>query len=277
MAFIEDTRALYEMNTNIEYAMLQPLTHKVGSLMFTSFKVVYNWKWMASTVNPVSVDFRSEIGLNSLSRQRVNVLGVALVNLSAQLNSGLLRRWISRCDLYHETCTVHLPSQRQRQPHATLLIDVLQQCLVLATTAFRYCALSYVWGQVAMFKTTLSELESLKVPNSFAQHQIRLPRLIRDSMILVQMIGERYLWVDAPCIVQDDLKSKQEQTLQKDEISSAGLLTIIPSDGNDANAALSGIEPDTRLDVPLDGDLVITKLPTFASLTLVDSKHESRA
>lgn len=41
-----------------------------------------------------------------------------------------------------------------------------------------------------------------------------LPTTITDSMELVSKIGERYLWVDALCIVQDDEKEVAEQTSQ---------------------------------------------------------------
>jgi hypothetical protein len=85
-----------------------------------------------------------------------------------------------------------------------------------------YAALSYCWGgeqrQVlcrTTFKSWLSE-----VP--YAQ----LPQTIKDALRVIQEIGLQYLWVDALCIIQDDLQDKHEQIARMAEIYEQAYVTI---------------------------------------------------
>ncbi|EFQ92813.1 hypothetical protein PTT_10024 [Pyrenophora teres f. teres 0-1] len=48
-------------------------------------------------------------------------------------------------------------------------------------------------------------------------------------MVLVESLGERYLWVDALCIISDDAKTKQESIANMDNIYAGSLLTIVAS------------------------------------------------
>ena len=54
-----------------------------------------------------------------------------------------------------------------------------------------------------------------------------LPRTIRDAIHLTQLLGEKYLWIDALCIKQDDAEFKTARILEMDQIYTASALTII--------------------------------------------------
>jgi hypothetical protein len=118
--------------------------------------------------------------------------------------------------------------------------------LVPGHTAGRYIALSYVWsnddeldpsqlrvrqrifpanqgsqadlnvGQSAVpasgrILLTKSNLLDFQEPDYLQEHVIvQLPGAVRDAMVLVQRVGERYLWVDCLCIVQDVEKTREE-------------------------------------------------------------------
>ncbi|OCL14616.1 heterokaryon incompatibility, partial [Glonium stellatum] len=69
-----------------------------------------------------------------------------------------------------------------------------------------YVTLSYVWGDVNFFTTNQENLERLQAPGAFSH--ISLPKTIRDALILIEELRERYCWVDSLCIVQDDQKAK---------------------------------------------------------------------
>jgi hypothetical protein len=45
-----------------------------------------------------------------------------------------------------------------------------------------------------------------------------VPATIRDAMTVIEAVGEWYLWVDAFCIVQDDVKELMDQVAQMDSI-----------------------------------------------------------
>lgn len=72
-----------------------------------------------------------------------------------------------------------------------------------------------------------------------------IPRTISDAIQLVKDIGQRYLWVDSLCIVQDDDNDKHGQLPIMDNIYSNAELVIIAAAGSDANAGLPGM-PSTR-------------------------------
>ncbi|KAH8592055.1 heterokaryon incompatibility protein-domain-containing protein [Bisporella sp. PMI_857] len=65
-------------------------------------------------------------------------------------------------------------------------------------------------------------------------------------MAFVQKLGERYLWVDAFCIIQDNAESKHEDIRYMDQIYSQAYATIVALTGVDANSGLSGIRPGSR-------------------------------
>lgn len=126
------------------------------------------------------------------------------------------------------------------------LIDVHQRCLVSAPAACRYIALSYVWGRAKVLQTTRSNVAALRKINGLDEFLQDIPATIADSIDLVAMIGERYLWVDSLCIVQDDPQEKHNQIANMDAIYGNAVLTINAAAGQDANAGLPGVRPFSR-------------------------------
>jgi hypothetical protein len=86
-----------------------------------------------------------------------------------------------------------------KTPIDITLVDISESRLLRASSRDRYLALSYVWGEVSMFQTTMSNRSSLEEPGSLIKVMEEIPQVIQDSMALVSALGERYLWVD--CLV----------------------------------------------------------------------------
>ncbi|KAH8586198.1 heterokaryon incompatibility protein-domain-containing protein [Bisporella sp. PMI_857] len=123
----------------------------------------------------------------------------------------------------------------------TWVVDVWQQCLVGASSAHEYVALSYVWGGNLFIKTLRSNIDQLQVPLSLSlERNVEVPRSIRDAMNLTESMGKRYLWVDCLCIVQDDEIHKAEQIASMAAIFANASLTIIAASGENADAGLPG-------------------------------------
>ncbi|KAF3026625.1 hypothetical protein E8E14_014445 [Neopestalotiopsis sp. 37M] len=122
-----------------------------------------------------------------------------------------------------------------------LLIDVETNKLVQQTTATRYLALSYVWGSSSVFKTTSENRKRLE-KNGFSNGD-HLPKVVRDAMVLTRKLEERYLWVDALCIEQDDETSAQKriQLQNMDTIYKDAYLTLVAWTATSADSALPGI------------------------------------
>ena len=68
-----------------------------------------------------------------------------------------------------------------------------------------------------------------------------LPATIKDAIEFTAAIGERYLWVDSLCIVQDDGNAKMVQIMAMDQIYSGSVMSIIANDGTSCRDGLPGV------------------------------------
>jgi hypothetical protein len=93
------------------------------------------------------------------------------------------------------------------------------------------------------------------------------PATILDAIELVRGVGERYLWVDALCIVQGDAASKTTQLAQMGLIYAQASFTIVAAAGTDANAGLPGVRSGTR---NIDQNLLLVGDKTLVAV--VDNK-----
>ena len=158
-----------------------------------------------------------------------------------QLHIGLLRKWLHRCRVSHGSkclsSTISPPS------HQIYLIDTEAGCLVHKSADCRYIALSYVWGQIPRAHTTKSNLPALRTPGSITAEaeQLAIPRTIRDALKLVSLLGERYLWVDSFCVIQDEVDTKELQLSSMASIYANAYFTIAAAEGKDADHGISGI------------------------------------
>ncbi|KAI5865422.1 heterokaryon incompatibility protein-domain-containing protein [Durotheca rogersii] len=172
---------------------------------------------------------------------------MALHDLSVYTNP--IRHWLQTCDEKHgSTCVPPEISARSPDDVPDWLIDTAQRCIVRGTDARRYVALSYVWpgrsntqGQLLLNRDKLGPFQ---LPGFLHNHEA-LPEVIKDAMQLVEHIGERYLWVDRFCILQDDPRI-QVKVQRMDRIYSGAYLTIIA-------AAAPGLFSDKRRKDPNRG------------------------
>lgn len=92
-----------------------------------------------------------------------------------------------------------------------------------------FVALSYMWHTISPANATeqlkRANLHSLEAVNGL--RDISLPDVIADTIALCRALGERYLWVDRLCIVQDDEVSKHGQIRAMDLVYSSAKLTIM--------------------------------------------------
>ncbi|KAK1834041.1 heterokaryon incompatibility protein-domain-containing protein [Podospora conica] len=128
----------------------------------------------------------------------------------------------------------------------THLIDVRRDCLVSAAELpadARYCALSYVWGQVRTGKLTTATRQAFCQPGAFSPESptpVVIPKTVRHALGLVRELGEQYLWVDSFCIVQDgDDFSRELRNMGG--IYDRAHLTIVAATAWDADDGLRGL------------------------------------
>ena len=160
------------------------------------------------------------------------------------ININLLHKWISCCYTSHGEHCHNVESPNLPRPlHQIYLIDVEERCLVSASMESRYIALSYVWGDIETLQTNKSNLMHLKKRRSIGGDlgNLKISNTIKDALQLVALLGERYLWVDCLCIVQDELDTKQACLNAMGSIYSNAVFTIVAADGQNANHGLRGL------------------------------------
>ncbi|KAK3906750.1 heterokaryon incompatibility protein-domain-containing protein [Staphylotrichum tortipilum] len=170
----------------------------------------------------------------------------------------LMKSWIETCRSRHGDACERPHWLGTMQPVPGLrVIDVVAKSVVSAPPGCRYLALSYVWGAsflpTAAEAVAKSDLASMALSCNIAALGeegglacLALPRTIQDTITLTQALGERYLWVDALCIIQDDAEDIQRQTAAMDAVFSGAVLTVAAAAGSDADHGLPGIIPGSR-------------------------------
>ena len=199
------------------------------------------------TLNPgwpgLRMDIRGASSLEYLGLRRLELPNKAhevgrLIN-PHQVNVELLRQWIHCCHTSHRghCLKIEIPTPLS----LIYLVDAVEGCLVLANIETKYVALSYVWGNSVTFKTTKEKLIHLMTSRGLDAYVSKLGKTIEDALRLVVLLGERYLWVDCLCIVQDDLDTKQDFLNAMGSIYANAYFTIVAAEGKDGDHGLRGL------------------------------------
>lgn len=166
--------------------------------------------------------------------------------LQPSMDTNIVRKWLHTCDNSHDHQrrigkSVKAPIEDKvahlQRKNRFRLIDVQTNTVVEISGAVRYFALSYVWGNGIAHHAANLRAGAL-------QHS-DLPRSIRDALILVRRLGERYLWVDSLCIDQSNAEEKADVVSRMGDTYTGAYATIIEAAGSDAEAGISRLHYDT--------------------------------
>ena len=131
-------------------------------------------------------------------------------DLDCDTNIHLMRALIEDCFTNHPNCQHGQPSSLP-----TRLLDLGEDSIVLSVRVVpgthcehrqhRYLTLSHCWGIVPpaapwRLTTERSQDYANNVPFGI------LPRTFQEAVTLTKQLGERYLWIDSLCILQDSLE-----------------------------------------------------------------------
>lgn len=87
----------------------------------------------------------------------------------------------------------------------------------------RYLALSYVWGANQPMMTTTQNIEKYCTEGL---DMAQFPQTIQDAVVVTHNLSQRYLWIDAQCILQDSDADKARQLGMMCSIYRNSYLTI---------------------------------------------------
>ncbi|KAF1357736.1 HET-domain-containing protein, partial [Lizonia empirigonia] len=142
----------------------------------------------------------------------------------------LMRNWLRICRQEHSKC-----SKRQSFFLPTRLIDVqafdrnADVRLVMSRslssdlrTSPTYLTLSHCWGKTSLITTTTKNIDSRRNRILFSE----LSQTFRDAVDLTRELGQRYLWIDSLCIVQDDLKDWVKEAAMMAQVYGSSYCTL---------------------------------------------------
>lgn len=187
-----------------------------------------------------------QIALVAKDAQRLgqHCFGQARVVADGQVNRELLKTWLNECEHHHgRGCQLERSSSHVE---GFLLVDTTLMCIVEAPPQCRYVALSYCWGPAAVMKLVIANKDQLEKQHGLKGVWDKVPRTIQDAVDLCRELGERYLWIDSLCIVQDDPIMRGAQISRMDLIYQQAVLTLVAADGTHANAGIPGVQPGSR-------------------------------
>ncbi|KAF7589821.1 hypothetical protein BBP40_003631 [Aspergillus hancockii] len=131
------------------------------------------------------------------------------------------------------------------RPNSTTysLIDVEQCCIVGDVGEPSWVALSYICGKRPFQPLLFNQLTELKKLGALSEDVV--PLTVADATILTRAIGEKHLWVESFCIIQDSISDKME-LLSIEAIFGLATLTIVDAARTDAFSGHTGFHPKTR-------------------------------
>ncbi|KAG2045299.1 heterokaryon incompatibility protein-domain-containing protein [Suillus americanus] len=161
----------------------------------------------------------------------------------------MVKKWIKLCHECHgDICKSLLrigEHDNRKLPGFVRVVDVVLMAVVPAPAGCRYIALSYIWGGIgAEYWTTKDNIADRGTPGGL--NTAKLPDTITDSILFVRQLGERYIWIDTLCIIQDNSQDKFAQIHNMDLVYGLSYLTIIAAGGTTARDPLPGCRPQTR-------------------------------
>lgn len=185
------------------------------------------------------------------------------------IDIALLKDWLTRCINDHgsECGQPRLDAKESMSLSAFFLIDTEAKCLVPMLSSYKYVTLSYVWGGVKSFVTTKNNVTQLCKPGAI--DQVRLPKTIKQAIALTSALGQRYIWIDALCIIQD-APGRHDPFNAMADIYAKSTLTIVAAQGDHSDhgfRGLSGIS-DARCT-----NQKVAALSARQHLVLPSSKH----
>ncbi|KAH7305053.1 hypothetical protein BKA65DRAFT_560260 [Rhexocercosporidium sp. MPI-PUGE-AT-0058] len=191
----------------------------------------------------------------------------------------IFKAWMKYCEEHHGW-SCHGPRHLASSGLKNLkVIDVVDKCIVEIPFPSRFATLSYVWGKAQQFRALSSNIRNLEKKGYLMDIEGDLSRTVTDAMEFALRMGERYLWVDALCIVQDDQEAVNFLTDKMDLIYEGSIFTIIAAAGDNVEAGLPGLYPGSRRteqyieEIHSDVKLLLLSSP---EVKLRHSVHQSR-
>jgi hypothetical protein len=118
---------------------------------------------------------------------------------------------------------------------------------ICANVKAKYAALSYCWGSKEDAKKQLRTEEASLERRREGIPCETMPSAIEDAVTLTRTVGLRYLWVDALCIVQDDMADWSRESGRMDSIYHHAFVTFYALNSVSCHETLLKRAPSVRV------------------------------
>ncbi|KAF5001737.1 hypothetical protein FDECE_10870 [Fusarium decemcellulare] len=173
---------------------------------------------------------------------------------------GLMKNWIYACSRKHgPKCHIiySIGEDFRKLVESTYfgVVDVedmrLKSLPMDGNFPRRYVALSYVWGQRPLGDSSCTTRSNVMIRiqrRGLDKAWDQLPKTIQDVLLLVKWMGERYVWIDSLCIVQNSNTSWELNARAMHLVYGNAHFTICAADGDSTTGlmALNTILPSEQ-------------------------------
>ncbi|KAH7079380.1 heterokaryon incompatibility protein-domain-containing protein [Paraphoma chrysanthemicola] len=148
-------------------------------------------------------------------------------SLGHTVDFSLVAGWLKTCDDTHQHAKEVETWDLDRKLPGFRLIDITKKCIVKSSFNERYAALSYTSGDKKQCCLTRRNLKRLEQVNSLDDPDSALTPTAIDFMEVCGTLQIRHLWIDALCIIQDDVQGKHAQIENMHQVYGNAYLTIV--------------------------------------------------
>ena len=145
------------------------------------------------------------------------------------------RQHLSECEIYHKDCG---PSLDREMP--TRVVDIGRPesgsnpyILETGGRLGKYIALSYCWGDGVKHPIKLKKSNYSAMLQGFDDGS--LTRSHEEALQVAQILGYRYIWIDALCIIQDDPSDWEKESFRMAECYHNAALTLIAGESDNSS------------------------------------------
>ncbi|KAK0647208.1 heterokaryon incompatibility protein-domain-containing protein, partial [Cercophora newfieldiana] len=122
-----------------------------------------------------------------------------------------------------------------------------------SSMVMHYTALSYCWGSKEELERKPNRMTTKVTHDTYMATGIPihdLPLTIRQAVWITQYLGQRYIWVDSLCIIQDDNSDWEVEALKMATVYSMATVTIIAASSTSCHSGFrhKGTNSKTAVD-----------------------------
>ncbi|KAH8904499.1 HET-domain-containing protein [Coniochaeta sp. PMI_546] len=159
-------------------------------------------------------------------------------------NLRTIRRWLSLCISSHENCSRWASSRELGHRHLPTRVldvgkagdDLVRLHISSGGDTSDYITLSYCWGLSGNPIVTTADNLAMHIQDGIRVSA--LPATLRQAVELTRLLGIKYIWIDALCIIQHDVEDWTRESALMSSVYSQSLLTIAAAGAVDVKEGL---------------------------------------